>query len=211
MKYDRFEYQEGVNPMALDEPEEGRCNEEIDGGYCARYPAVNSEGEAIDDKCTFHGEGMDVMQGNDNGAKHYLYSWRSNYYYNMGRRDQIWTDMLIESFLEDADFDRQNLGKMEILRQVAIDIHKIRTANEYIWDEGLAQIKEVYDSEEGTTKEIEDENILNLPVDRLQRQCTKRLKELGVLDDPDSSLAESTATLAEVLAGVEDEVSEYEG
>lgn len=194
--------------MALDEPEEGRCNEPIDGGYCGRYPAVNEEGEVIDDRCTFHGEGTSVMEGNDNPGKHYLYSWRSNYYYNMDRRDQIWTDMIIESFLEDADFDRDNLGKMEILRQVAIDIHKIRTANEYIWEEGLAQIQEVYDQESGEVKEIENENILNLPLDRLQRQCTKRLKELGCLDDPDSSLAESTATLAEVLAGVEDDLED---
>lgn len=195
--------------MALDEPEEGRCSEEIDGGYCARYPAMDENGEYVDDeKCSFHSDDIDSDGPMAKATKHQLYSWRSNYYYKLDRRDQMWIDLMIESFLDDAPFDRDNAGKMEILRQVAIDTHKIRTANEYIWDEGLAQMKEVFDSEEGTTKEIEQENILNLPVDRLQRQCVKRLKELGCLDDPDSTLAENTRTLAEVLSGVEDDLED---
>lgn len=193
--------------MALDETDPERCNEEIEGGYCARWPTVDSDGEPIDGKCTFHtedGHGWGAPK-NQSNAKHHLYSWRSNYYYNLDRNDQLWIDLLVESFLDDAPFDRDNLGKLEILRQCAIDVHKIRAANEYIWDEGLTQLKTIdFDPEDGEI-DTEVENILNLPVDRLQRQVTKRLKELGCLDDPDSALAENTATLAEVLSQVDSE------
>lgn len=195
--------------MALDEPEEGRCSEPVDDGYCARYPAVGPEGEEVDGKCSIHGEyemGGESWGADAGSGTHNLYSWRSNYYYSLERRDQVWIDLLIESFLDDAPFDRDNLGKMEILRQIAIDAHKIRSANEYIWNEGLAQTKTIdFDEERREEVEAEVENILNLPVDRLQRQCVKRLKELGCLDDPDSTLAENTLTLAEVLSDVEEE------
>lgn len=200
--------------MALEEPEDDRCSDEVEGGYCARWPAVDDEGEVVDGKCSLHGEavmGGDSWGAQEGSGKHNLYSWRSNYYYSLDRQDQIWLDLLIESFLDDAPFGREDLGKLEILRQVAIDTHKIRTANYYIWDEGLAQMKTIdFDEESGEEIEAEVENILNLPVDRLQRQCVKRLKELGCLDDPDSSLAESTQTLAEVLSGVEEEHKDME-
>lgn len=192
--------------MTLDEPTDGRCNHPTDdGGYCARYPAVDSDGVEIDGKCSFHGDGGTdgrATHGHQRAVKHGLYSQPSNYYYHLDRRDQIWIDLLVESFLEDAPFDRENAGKMELLRQVAIDLHKVRRANEYIWDEGIAQVKDAYDSVDGEVQEFETENILNLPVDRLERQITKRLKELGVLEDPESRRAESDGTLAVVLAGL---------
>lgn len=199
--------------MSNDKPVDGRCNAKTDdGGYCEGWPSVDENGEVIDGKCSIHR--VDdwpggAPKGNSNASTHNLYADRSNYYHRLDREDQLWIDLLVESFLEDAPFDRENLGKLEQLRQVAIDMHKIRTANEYIWNEGLAQLKTIdFDENSGEEIEAEVENILNLPVDRLQRQVTKRLKELGVLEDPQSQLADSNATLAEVLSGVEDSTSE---
>jgi hypothetical protein len=42
--------------------------------------------------------------------------------------------------------------------------------------------------------------VLNVAYDRLNRTLTRQLKELGILDDPDSKRAEAEASIAKELA-----------
>jgi hypothetical protein len=50
-----------------------------------------------------------------------------------------------------------------------------------------------------------DENPGNLAYDRLDRTMTRKMKELGLLDDPESQKAESGSSIAEQLAELRNE------
>lgn len=189
--------------MGSPEPIDGRCNAKTrDDGYCTKYPA-KEDGEVINGRCYLHGGHPDsgTKKGEAKALKHGLYSDRSTYYQNLDYDEQAWVDEMIDGLVEKAPFDEDDLGEMEILRQTVIDMHILRNTNAYIQQNGIAQTKIIDTDDKGDPVEAEVENILNLPKDRLQRSVTKRLKELGILDDPDSQQAEATKNLAEVLSG----------
>lgn len=169
-----------------------------------RHPTQNREGEVINGRCYMHGGhpdmGMDSVE--DAADAQGIYTQRSKYYQKLPPNEQIWVDKMVESFVNDAPFDEENLGKMEVLRNVAVDLHKIRRANNYIDNESMAQEVVIDTDDSGRPIKGEKENIMNLPIDRLERSTTKRLKDLGVVgDDPESAKAEATESLAEVLSG----------
>jgi hypothetical protein len=58
--------------------------------------------------------------------------------------------------------------------------------------------------EHGEPQMTVDEHPVNLPLSRLDRDVSKRLKELGIYDDPESEKADATKSLAEALSGSDD-------
>lgn len=172
--------------------------EKNDGDICEFAPSYD------DGRCGHHSEHSDVeraSKGEARAEKHGLYSEPTMYYERLTDSDKALVDAMYESFLEDAPFDESAVGKCELLWQVAIDIHKRRKANEYISAEGMTE-EETVGYEEGygpltNTKE----NTLHIAYDRLGRTNTRILKELGVLDDPDSKKAEAGETLIDLLSG----------
>lgn len=196
--------------MTSPEPVEGRCNYEIeDGQFCEGYPTTDEDNEPINGRCYEHGGHPDAEVTDTAGPyKHGVDTNRSAYYQDLGPEEQIWVDSVKDSFIGDAPFSEDHTGKTEILRQVVIDLHKIRRANKYIDEEGLAQLQTIDTAENG--REIKDyvENILNISVDRLQRSTNKRLKDLGVLNGPDDEAAEGVKSLAEILSETDVEATD---
>lgn len=174
---------------------EGTC------GNAAKYP---------DGKCGFHSEhaeGPGPPEGSSNNTdhqKHGVYSEPSKYYERLDEADQAFIDGMYESFLEDAPFGKEQQGKCEMLRQVAIDLHKRRQANDFIAREGLKweEVDDYFETEEGDLKILTetDEHYLNITADRLARTNIRQLKELGVLDDPDSQQADAQRSFLELLS-----------
>jgi hypothetical protein len=66
-------------------------------------------------------------------------------------------------------------------------------------------------TEDGDLKE----SPVNLPLDRLQRTVTRRLKELGVLDDPDTKQAnaerDKTAVLRDMMVSADGDEGKNHG
>lgn len=186
-----------------DSPISGRCNAKTqDGNYCEAYPTKDSEGEIRNGRCYNHGGHPQSGRPGEGNPTHGVKSDRSHYYQNLDSSEQAWIDRLLDSFLDDAPFDTSSTGKIEVLRQVCIDIHKRRSANEYIQGEGLAQEYVIDVDEDGNPVEGIQENVLNLPYDRLGRSVTKTLKDLGITPkDPDERAAEGIMSLAELLSG----------
>jgi len=169
-----------------------------------RYPTMDEEGGVVNGRCYMHGGHPDMGTDSveDAADSQAIHTQRSKYYRKLSPNEQIWVDKLVESFVNDAPFDEEHLGKMEILRNVAVDLHKIRQANDYIEDENMSQEVIIDTDDEGRPIKGEKENILNLPVDRLERSTTKRLKDLGVIDESAKhEQAKATSSLAEVLSG----------
>lgn len=195
--------------MSGAKPISGRCNYETDEGFCRAYPTTDEDGNEINGRCYQHGGHPDEDETEEASPyEHGVHTNRSGYYQDLSASEQMWVDSVKDSFIDDAPFTSDHIGKAEILRQVAIDLHKIRRANKYINEEGLAQKKTVDTTQDG--REIKDyvENILNISIDRLQRSTNKRLKELGVMSGPSDEQAEGIKSLAEILSETDTEVEE---
>jgi len=168
--------------------------ERSDGGTCQNAPMENG-------RCYHHGGASTgnpdgAPEGNDRAVKHGVYQDMDAYYQGQPEEDQAFIDSVFDSLLTDAPFDDTNVAKAEKLWQVAIDLHKRRSANEYLEDEGL--VTTVSYTDDG--QPIEDEHYLNVTYDRLGKETTRALKELGVLDDPDSEKADAAESLVQILS-----------
>ena len=174
-------------------------------GYCNNRSGYKTDHVGAG-RCTFHGGSTGAKKNNVNAAKHNLYTERSNYYINLAGVEQAWIDELVRSMLNDAPFTADNFQKFQMLREIAIDMHKKRQANDYTAEEGLIQENIVRDDEgdpvmrDGDLVTEDEENPINLAYDRLDRTMTRKMKELGLLDDPDSQNADSRQSIAEQLA-----------
>jgi len=198
--------------MSNDEPVEGRCNAQTrDGGYCSLVAGHGTD-HTGDGRCKFHGGAGGAPKGNQNAKKHGIYSQRSNYYNDLPAEQKAWVDSLVQSMMDDAPFDEDNFQKFQMVREIAIDMHKKRHANDYIAEEGIIQENMVRDEDGNpvTDKNGElvteaEENPVNMAYDRLDRTMTRKMKELGILDDPDSAQAEADKSIAEQLAALREE------
>lgn len=177
-------------------------SEEICGSEVASKPGnvCTNVAKYIDGRCGFHTD-SNVKKSTSHTKKHGLYQKRSNYYNDLSKKEQAWIDMMIQSFLDEAPFDESHYGKVEMLRQIAIDFHKRRSANDYIREKGLTQKKTAVAGEAGVIKE-DEENVLNIAIDRLGRTNCRMLKDLGVLgNEKEESRKEAAETLIGILSG----------
>ena len=129
---------------------------------------------------------------NGNAERHGLYADRSKYYRRLDDNEQAWIDAMVDAWLDDAPFGRDHLGGLELLRKTAIDEHKRRQANAYIDREGVITENVVdFNDDDGDPIVKKAENPAHLPYSRLAKDTIRTLKQLGVLQDPDTQLADA--------------------
>lgn len=203
--------------MSNDEPVEGKCNANPtqDGGYCSLVAGYGTDHKG-EGRCKYHGgAGSGAPKGNNNAVKHGIYQQRSDYYEDLPGEEKAWVDSLVESMLEDAPFTKENFHKFQMVREVAIDIHKARASNDYIGEEGVVvenierddDGNPIYRDGELLTKA--EENPVNLAYDRLKRTYTKQLKELGIMgDSPEAKQAKADKSIASQLATMREEMED---
>jgi len=180
-----------------------------------RCPATNRNGERCghpagwgtpddDGVCRFHGGlGGDVgdeggaPEGNAKAETHGLTADREKWFERHRDDAEPLVRALVESYVEDAPFGFENTAKVDQLCEVAIDQARLRHSNEYLDEFLTEQIVSV--TEDGQEVTRLEENPAHMPRDRIKRTNAKILKQLGIMDDPDSAQAEATSTLAEVI------------
>jgi hypothetical protein len=177
--------------MTSETPTDGRCNAETrDGGHCEAYPVEGSE------RCRQHGgqstgPAPESMAGNQNARSHGLHADPANVLDDLAERDSDgynWVMRKYDSYLRSAPFE-DGTAKADQLKQVAVQEYTI-------WKATGFQLKG------GVVRRTDDgiaESPVNLPLDRMQRTVTRRLKELGVLDDPETEQAAAERDKAAVL------------
>jgi len=193
------------------EPTDGHCGAKIrdynlpedwpqDIGYCAHPAGFRTDND--DGRCYLHG-GCSDSEGTNYAEKHGMYADRQNYYKNRSTSEQRWIDSIVESVLDDAPFDADSKYKLEMVRNVAIDMHKLKNANEYIDEKGLVdRDKTVGYTDDGKPIKVDEENVLNIAYDRLDKSVTQKLEKLGVMDDPESQKANAQESIAEELSAL---------
>jgi hypothetical protein len=198
--------------MSDDDSESDICGAtNRNGEPCALSPGWGTD--ADDGRCKFHGgassgapENNDNAVGNDGGSapinngnaeKHGLRADRQQWFQRHREDAGELVRAIVASYVADAPFGWQQTAKVDQLCEVAIDQARLRQSNDYL-DAFLTE-QTVSVTEDGREITELEENPAHMPRDRIKRTNTKILKELGVLDDPESASAAATLTLAEVL------------
>jgi hypothetical protein len=178
--------------MSNETPEDGRCNAETrDGQYCANHPVDGA------DRCRMHGgtnDGPDPekLRGNQNARTHGIHADPANVLDDLAESDADgyeWVMAKYDSYLRDAPFG-DGSAKADQLKQVATQEYIIWKATGYQLKAGV-----IRRGDDGAV----ERSPVNLPLDRMQRTVTRRLKELGVLDDPETEQAKAAADRTQAL------------
>lgn len=180
-----------------------------DVAYCANKAGFRTD-HVGEGRCFLHGGASKTPnKGNNNAETHGLYSDRQNYYQHRSTEEQQWIDAVVDSLLDDAPFSADNMAKLQMVRNIAIDMHKQQRANDYIDDVGVVhKDKTVGYTDDGKPIKEDQENPLNVAYDRLNRTMTRQIKELGLLDDPESQQAEAQTNIANELSNLRDDRSD---
>lgn len=191
--------------MGHEEKQEGYCNahNRQTDDFCANIAGFRTDHKG-EGRCFLHG-GLSTgpPEGSVNAETHGLYTKKQNYYNARDEDEQEWIEAVVESLLMDAPFEKDSFAKYQMVRNIAIDMHKLQRANDYIDEKGVVhKDKTVGYSDDGTPIKVDEENPLNVAYDRLNRTLTRQLKELGILDDPESQQAEATENIAQELSAL---------
>lgn len=176
--------------------EEEICNAELSSkdGRCDR-PASYPDG-----KCGFHTETKDDERDWKPNYKHGIYTDRGGYYKSLPEADQEWIDAITDDLIEKSYYDKEDISILEKVREVAIDLHQRRRADEYIAKKGLTQEKDIGFHEEYGMITQEEENTLMITKDRLSRESRMTIKDLGILDEDNGKTEEAAKSLIESLS-----------
>lgn len=194
--------------MPTEEPQDDKCGANVKNGtgYCAN-PAGFKTDHVGEGRCYLHGGcSTGAPEGTANAEKHGLHSDRQKYYERQTPEAKAWIDSVKDSLMEDAPFTSENFAKYQMVQNIAIDMHKLRRANDYIDSKGVVhKDKTVGYTDDGKPIKQDEENVLNVAYDRLNKTITKQLKELGILSDPDSQKAEAQQNIAKELSALRQE------
>jgi hypothetical protein len=116
-------------------------------------------------------------------------------------REEVEEDvqLLVESYVTDAPFGFENHAKVDKLTELCIDQVRLREANKWLQGEFLKE-ETVTVTDDGRPIKKLVENPAHMPRDRIKRTNIKGLKELGILDDPESQKAQAQEDLAQLWA-----------
>lgn len=202
------------------EKDEDCCNARVknlpddwpqDEGYCANKAGFRTS-HVGDGRCYLHGGSTPsgINQDNTHAETHGIHTKRQRYYRKASDAEQAWMDAVVESLLDDMPGgDDPSFAKLQMVRNIAIDMHKLRNANDYVEEIGVVhRDKTVGYTDDGKPIKEDQENAVNIAYDRLNRTLTRQMKELGILDDPDSKQAEAKNNIANELSKLRQERDE---
>lgn len=200
--------------MVSDEPTEGRCNAEANGGYCENHPIQGRE------RCRHHGgktptadenpkQGRGDQEGNANAVKHFAF--RKPEYLEGDIRGTEYEDVFIAGFEALCSRHEQVYGegpnyyfKRRYRRYVLKDI------KEDLIDAYLSERQGTSGSENPLVEEqiedvdgrmnVEKANKLVSKMSDLSREIRLGLKDFGLLNSPEAQQAQATRELGDVVA-----------
>jgi hypothetical protein len=196
-----------IDQVPKRDPDDDNCNgrrtdrrdgETVFVGYCDLTPGWGTD-HVGEGRCKHHDapggarEGAGAPPKNQNARTHGLHADPANVLDDLAERDPEgyeWVMSKYDGYLADAPFE-DGSAKADQLKHIA-------TQEFIIWKATGFQLKGgvVRQTDEGGV----EESPVNLPLDRMQRTVTRRLKELGILDDPDTQQAQAEAGKAAALS-----------
>lgn len=174
-------------------------------GYCERYSML----EPDHGRCYVH-QGGHGVEGNTNAMTHGMLAKRSNFYNALDDELKQVVEMMVDSWVEQAPYDRDAHAFVTELYRLAIDQIRAWSGLDEFVDEdgeiiGLTKERVIGVTDDNEPIEAEDEHPANMPYSRLDSDIRQKLKEHGIYDSPDQQQAENTASFARILSGMADE------
>jgi hypothetical protein len=167
-----------------------------DGDRCGHPEGWGTENDT--GPCKFHGGEAGAPEDNGNAETHGLTADREKWFERHREDAEPLVRAIVESYVEDAPFGFENVAKVDMLTEVAIDQARLRQSNDYL-DEFLTE-QVVGQDEDGRPIKRVEENPAHMPRARIKRDNIRTLKELGILDDPDSKQADAVDSLVTALS-----------
>lgn len=161
-------------------------------GYC-NHPEGWGRGEDITEgRCKFH-HGQDTIpdgggtEGNQNAVTHGLSADPSNYEQHLDPEEAEWVRD-VSAGIEDRI--RRVRGDVDIVdrvlaRRIAIKLHIVSNATDYIARSGLVQTIFTEDGSFDAKGPLVDE------LRRYDKEIVNEMKQLGIIDDPESKKADA--------------------
>lgn len=182
--------------MVSDEPRDGRCGAHLErrGGYCERWPTKDSDGSPINGRCPNHGGVVGENHGPPKGSANYFEHGATAAPLNLLENDLLeeedvrWIQGLVDAYLREAPFGPDS-PKVERLTRTCCMIFQEWSGQRHILEEGMAVEDVVGVTDQGEPVLRTDEHYLCQRIDRLNDKIRMNLKDLGLLDDPDSQRA----------------------
>lgn len=158
-----------------------------------------------------HGAEAGAPKGNQNASRHGLYADPANVLDDLAEGNPEayeWVCKKYDSYLDSAPFE-DGSAKADQLKQVVVQEYVVWQALDIQVRSGV--IVETNEPHGNKLGDRTKKNPVDLPLDRMQRTVSQRLKELGVLDDEaGGGVQQSKAdAIRELMAGV-DEAEESE-
>lgn len=186
--------------MPSDEPCDDRCGAKCrNGGYCTQYPVTGSE------RCRMHGgtvgEDHGAPEDNQNAQTHALFSERDGYYQDLEDDEQQWVFDFTNDLL---DRHRRINGRepdmfdKEALKNIAIDFHRVATANDWFRKNGLVNVD--YEDTPQVAKKTTKVNVWAKEIRQYNESVYRRMKKHGLLEDPDSQKADAMEGIISILS-----------
>jgi len=138
-------------------------------------------------RCKYHGgASTGAPDGNQNGATHSLHADPQNYHDSLPPEEKEYVRDVAETI---EDRIRANTGSVDSLdhvmaRRIAIELHIVSKASDYV--ENVSGLTETIMTESG---EREKKAALLGEIRKRDNAIFKMLKDIGVLDDPESQKA----------------------
>jgi len=157
-------------------------------GDCCEQPAGWGTNHVGEGRCKLHGGKAGAPNSNQNAAKHALNSDPHHYFQSLSVEEKEFIEQVSDAI---QDRVRESTRQVDYLdrilsRQIAIELHIVSKAMAYVEREsGLAQ-----DISAGQSSIDEPAPLLE-EVRQYTDSIFKNLKEIGVLDDPDSQKADA--------------------
>lgn len=148
--------------------------------------------------------GGSAPEGNQNPAKHHVYSVPSNLTEHLDDEDLAFINNLAEKYIEAAPFGPEDPRSERVLI-TCIKVWQEHSAEAQIAREGLSENVTVGMSESGEPITKADSHHLRRAANQLNKEVRLTLKDLSLLGSPEEQQAEATESLAQVLANAGDE------
>lgn len=168
-----------------------------DGTPCRKPPLKGAE------RCRFHGgASTGPPAGSANALKHGATASPITLPDHLDDDDVEWIEALVDAYLAEAPFGSES-PQVERLTRTCVMIYQEWAGQRYVFDEGMATEDVVGVTDAGEPVVRTDEHYLCQRIDRLNDKIRMNLKDLGLLDDPESQRAgveqDKAAALRELM------------
>lgn len=165
-----------------------------DGTACQNYPIEGSN------RCRMHGgKGSGNPDAEGAAITHGARSDPVNLYDHLDEDERAWVDKLVDGYLDEAPFGEDS-PKVERLQMICVVIYQEWAAREVVLCEGPSENTVVGVNETGQPIVRTEEHHLVSTASTHNQTVRMNLKDLGLLDDPDSQQADATQSLVDVLS-----------